>query len=277
MTQTPFYPVGQVRPLFYLHIPKTSGSAQNRRLQEFYHGAACVVHAESWFGAILAGQKPPMAADCVTGHIAWRSWQACGADQSYTSMTVLRDPWARLVSHLNWMDRFNQGVDLQTLERLPTRYRDVVTILGETDFADRAALEQMRAALQLGAGASLFDNLQLRMLAATITPNRVTLEDADHDAALETLRGFALIGFAEDQAALTAALADWLGREAPKPQPEAVNPARSHRLNTNNDIARQVLAPWFRRDTALIAAARNLPNAVRPAPRGWLSRLFQRL
>lgn len=277
MTQTPFYPIGQTRALYYLHIPKTSGSAQNTQLQALFGADNCIVHAESWFSAIRAGQKPAMAADCVSGHIPWRAWQQDRLDQHYAGMTVLRAPWARLVSHVNWMDRFNQGVDPDTHARLPQKYRDVVAALGRTDFHDTGSLEQMRADLQGTAGAALFDNLHVRMLAATVAPDRETLDARDLMAAIDTLRGFALIGFAEDQATLGMALAHWLDRPVPAPVTEQVNPARSHRLRVDNDVARTVLAPWYAQDAALIAAARELPGAAVPAPpKGWFSRLLRR-
>jgi hypothetical protein len=260
----PFRSSGTLPPLFFLHIPKTAGSALNAGLAQMFGADRCLFHAEAFIDAIARGDRPPMQADCVTGHLPWAKWRASGSAASYAPVTVLRAPWERLVSHLNWMDRFNHGLDAATLPRLPRGYQAVVATLARTDFDSRASLAQLLGALRRGAGRRLFDNLQVRMLAASATPEMAAIEAGHVDDARNVLAGFAAVGRADALDGLMAALAGRLGVAAPVlPADAPVNPARSHRVRVSNAVAREVLAPFWELDARLLD--RVLP-AGRPAP-----------
>lgn len=249
----PFQPTGALPPLFFLHIPKTAGSALNAGLAQMFGADRCLFHAEAFIDAIARGERPPVQADCVTGHLPWAKWLAAGSVAAYAPVTVLRAPWDRLVSHLNWMDRFNHGIDAATLPRLPRGYQAVVAVLAETDFDSRASLSGLLDVLRRGAGRRLFDNLQVRMLAASATPETAAVGAAHVDDARNVLAGFAAVGRADALDGLLAALAGRLDVAAPGLSTDApVNPARSHRVRVSNAVAREELAPFWELDARLL-------------------------
>ena len=267
-----FRPAGERPPLFFLHIPKTSGSAQNAVISDLW-GDGALVHAESWFAPVRNGSAPGQIRDAVSGHIPYASWIAAGMADLYPAATVLRDPWERLVSHINWMDRFNAGIDPGTHERLSPSHARIVAALAETDLNSRQGLSALHARLTETGDQQLFDNLQVRM----ITPERPSGPVGPDDLARaeRTLSGFTLVGFAEDQDAVRAGLERIAGRRASPTGPDRVNPARSARLSPGNIVAREILAPWHALDAELVVAARHLPNRARPEPA--LRRLARRL
>ncbi|SEL72388.1 hypothetical protein SAMN05444413_11487 [Roseivivax marinus] len=250
-----FERVGDHPPLFFLHIPKTSGSAQNAVIQSIW-GEAALVHAESWFNEIRFGRRALIHADAVSGHIAFSDWLASGLNKTYPAATVLRDPWERLVSHLNWMDRFNHGIDPGTRDRLPARHIRVVDALAEVEIDDAKSVARMRDRLTEAGDIQLFDNLQVRMTVPVRLERRHAVSEAHVSEALESLRGFAFVASAREQAAVAAWLANHAGaNQVPVPRDTPVNPARSSRVRVGNAQAREALRTWWMHDHDLVQAA----------------------
>ncbi|SFD68640.1 hypothetical protein [Roseivivax sediminis] len=258
-----FTPIGETAPIFYLHIPKTSGSAQNTAISAIWQDSA-IIHAESWFNAIRDRVAPPMRADAVSGHIAYASWRFTGLSDLYPAATVLRDPWTRLVSHINWMDRFNLGIDAGTQARLAPSHTRIVTALESTDFDDRDSLAALVAKLTEAGDDGLFDNLQVRMVTPQDAPKGRPVGEADLDRARAALRDFAIVGLSDDQVAFRHALEAHARRRGAAAASEGkVNTARSQRLSAGNAVAREVLTPWWQHDAQLVASVRKLPNRAR--------------
>ncbi|WP_306133272.1 hypothetical protein [Roseivivax marinus] len=254
MSQTIFDPVGARPRLFFMHIPKTSGSRQNALIRELW-GEDALVHAESWFHPIRTGRHAPMRADAVSGHIAFASWRAQGLDRVYPGATVLRDPWQRLVSHINWMDRFNHGVDSETRARLSQSHARIVEALAETDFDAASSLKRLVTRLTDAGDHGLFDNLQVRMSLPEPPAPGASMAPEDSAAAIQVLRGFVLVGDAERQGDFTRALARIASARVPSPAADVpVNPARSGRMRADNLAARAALSGWWQQDATLRAA-----------------------
>jgi len=253
----PFTPKGKLKPVLFVHIPKTAGSSWNRVLEQAYGEDNFLSHAEYHIAVIKSGQVPPVQADCITGHIAWNNWHRQQGADAYAPITVLRDPWKRLVSHINWVDRFNRGEALAGQGNNEERYAHIVALLAETEWLDRESIIKLRDRANEKGRFAHFDNMQCRML-FTGRNVQMTAEatPAFVDSAIKTLEGFAGVGFCEDGLSfLEGFLAD-IGRPVPEALPHE-NRGDIRALTADNDIAREVLAPWFEGDTVLYNTARR--------------------
>lgn len=254
----PFRPRGRMAPLVFLHIPKTSGSSCNRLLADLYGADNFIGHAEYRLPGILAGKVAPVRVDGLSAHVPLCRWSLYRGSDAYARVTVLRDPWARLVSHINWHGRFLAGKALPMGRTAGAVWR-VVKALQGTDFDSRKSINAFMAAVRAeSCDFNAFDNMQVRMLMTG--PPRVTYRPAIGTAevamAVENLRGFALVGFCEDQAAFRARLMALLDRPAPEAGPVRENVGNLRLLSPDNALAREVLAPWVALDQQLYDAAR---------------------
>ena len=267
-----FVPTGQKTPLFFVHIPKTSGSSWNTSLAAAYGTNNFHEHGEHALPRLLDGRDPSIMADGVSGHIPVNNWRRYPGTKPYGLITVLRDPWARLVSHLNWIDRFNHGKTLDGHGAQGEKIAHVAGLIAQTDFENRASLKNLLDHTHDKGQFSAFDNLQVRMLFwGNGKPMDGSVTNATTTAALRGLRQFAGFGFCEDGDVFLNQVMASLGVAAPAPLPHD-NRGPLKRVRTDMHIARDVLNPWVVQDAVLYRRARAL-NAERIAQDGGALRV----
>lgn len=254
----PFLPRELLSPIFFLHIPKTSGSSWNALLRDAFGDDNFQEHVEYLLPLLLRREREPLRADCVSAHIPLNNWRRYRGTDAYERVTVLRDPWARLVSHINWIDRFNHGKTLEGQGPQREKIAHVAALIDATDFTDRASLIGFRDRLHDKGMFASFDNLQTRMLyQGPQKQMQMAVGKGETEAALEALNGFRSFGFCEDGAAYQNRFLAELGRA---PLSEATHENRGPRrcIEAGNDLAREVLSPWFEADQVLYDGARKL-------------------
>lgn len=257
-TPVPFTPQGDKRPFFFLHIPKTSGSSWNAVLGQVYGDGNFVEHAEYQMPKLLDGTATGQVCDGVSGHIPFNNWRRYPQTQAYGVLSVLRDPWARLVSHINWIDRFNHGKSLDAHGRQAEKLAHVAGLIDKTDFENRASIEAFRDGLHGPGFYPAFDNLQVRMLYCG--PDHQMKMDVTReatDAAFDALSSFDGFGFCEDTAAFQGFVLASLNAP-PSQRPPHENKGPLSRAHAGQDIARDVLEPLFAQDAVLYRRARAL-------------------
>ncbi|MES2846024.1 MAG: hypothetical protein V4747_13430 [Pseudomonadota bacterium] len=256
----PFAPAGRAMPLFFLHIPRTSGGSLVSRLRQLYGDDNVTAQAQDRVMSVALRKSGTMATDCVAGTIPLIRWELYQGTALYRRITLLRDPWARLVSHINWVDRFNNGTPYPDDPAQAAALRSMAEAVGRTDFASRTSLARFcRLAKQVEGG---FDNLQVRMLltgsmAAMVKP----LFPRDVDKALQNLEAFAMVGFCEDQSTIQRKLSGLVGLPARR-EVLFENAGKGQTLTLRNDLAREVLEPWFVADLELYNRAKALAGLV---------------
>ena len=253
-----FDPQGQKPPVFFLHIPKTAGSSNNHFLRGLYGAHNFQDHAENLLPDLTTGRAGVLRVDCVSGHIPLWAWHLYPGAERYKRVTLLRDPWARLVSHVNWVNQFNHGMRLPRHGPGAGALAHMVGVIADTDFENRTSLGHLFEQANALQYFSSFDNYQTRMLrqgAMDAMEKRLTM--ADLDVACTALSGFYHFGFCEDQAGFQQGLLRKLSLPA-TPQKIQANQARTKVLTPDNDIAHQVFAPWLEYDQALVGFARGL-------------------
>ncbi|MEL6701253.1 MAG: hypothetical protein AAFO58_06185 [Pseudomonadota bacterium] len=246
---------GALRPVFFLHIPKTAGSSNNQFLAQVYGAGQVQTHVENLLPALLAGDRDPLLHPCISGHVPLWAWRLYRGADAYACVTLLRDPWARLVSHINWVARYVGDARLppgpggQALAR-------VASWIQETDFEEVGSLRRFMNAVKREPHFSSFDNYQVRMLrTGRMDAMDKRMEAADVDVARSELTQFLHVGFCEDQARFQEGLLTKLGAETALPRRVRTNVAQIRALEMGNTLAREVFAPWIEMDQALVGFA----------------------
>jgi hypothetical protein len=254
-------PKGERPPLFFMHIPKTSGSSINSILKVIYGEDNFVEHIEALNRR--ANKKHldiTKQVDCVSGHVYLGRWLRFAGAEQYALATILRDPWKRLVSHINWMDRFNQGVDREALLRLDPPAQRAIRILAVTDFEDRRSIVRMRNRISKQPRWSLFDNLQTRMFSKNSIHEVLTQQSVER--AIDAMGQFVAIGICDDQAAFSARISDFAKVKTALENVHANAAPTSARLSTSNDVARAALEQWMQFDAVLYERTLNLAHGA---------------
>jgi len=251
----PFEPKGEAVPLFFLHIARTSGASLVCFLRRLYGAEAVLEGVDQTAGTILAGQMPPRRADCLAGAVPLMRWQMYRGTDAYRRITVLRDPWARLVSHINRLAVL--AADPQA--EVPAPVRALAAEVAAADFTSRPGLERLRRRLQPMEGG--FDNLQTRMLmTGTMSALVKPLTPRDVDRAVANLSEFALVGFCEDQVGLQRGILRLTGQSA-APMGLFEAGGKPVVLSPRNELAREMLEPLYLHDQALYQRARAMMAA----------------
>lgn len=255
---TPFVPRGRVAPVFFLHIPKSSGSSVNTFLRTLYGPKNFIDHIEYRLPDLLNGKGAPCRMDGISGHVPLCRWSLYPGAGAYAWATVLRDPWARLVSHINWVHRFNIDQALPPPNSARARANHAVAaILRSARFDTAEEVAQFHRAVSAVPDFVGFDNLQVRLLLTASTRDEIRrLVPEDARRAVANLSRFRIVGFCEDQAAFQRAVLDHMGRQDP-PQVIRENTGIAPLLQADNAVAREVLRPWYALDAQLVEAARG--------------------
>lgn len=248
----PVRPEGQKPPIFVLQIPRCGAGSLARFLARIYGADGVVTQAERRLDAVFAGHEAPLVADCIVGAVPLVRWQHFLGTEGYGRVTLLRNPWARLVSQINHLaaigpDRAGPaGSSSQVLAQA----------VADADFTSRTGLERFFNRLRLVEGG--FDNLQTRMLlTGTMSAMVKKIVASDVDVALRELARFSAFGVCEEQLDLQRVMVRLTGADiAPRPEFEAAG--KSIVLSVRNSLAREVLTPWIELDQELYTRAKAL-------------------
>ena len=252
----PFTPAGHHLPIYFMHIPRSSGSSLTAFLRQIYGDAGVIDRAETVLPKLVNRHSTSLASDCVVGQLPLIRWEMLRGTAAYRRVTVLRDPWARLVSHINWIDGFNNGAPLPDDKAMAPILRYLADEVTQTDFTSRYSLARFVRLLkpvEMG-----FNNLQTRMLlTGSMSVMVKPLFGSDVDRAVQNLEGFAIVGLCEDQVSVRRGLSHLLGSKV-TPDIAFEGRAKGQVLNPRNDLAREMLEPLIVADQELYSRARSI-------------------
>lgn len=251
----PFQPEGKRLAVFYLHIPRCGGASVTRFLERVYGPAGVTCEAQARLDAIFDGQAKPVVTDCVVASLPLVRWLHFAGAGDYQRVTMLRNPWARLVSQINRLAEIGPEGAAVYGPSARTLAEEVV----RADFTSRSGLDRFSNRLRLID--SGFDNLQVRMLVTgTMSALVKHITPKDVDVAFRELERFAVVGFCEEQLDLQRTIARLTGT---KIAASAVfeGASKSSVLSVRNTLARDVLLPLYELDQELYARARALVAA----------------
>ncbi|MFQ6554258.1 sulfotransferase family 2 domain-containing protein [Aestuariibius insulae] len=185
------------RGICFLHLPKTAGSFVVACFEERYGAENCAPFIEGHLvKSISTGTADPIAADFISAHASFHTLSIAGVRQRFDLFTILRDPVDRLVSHMNWMDRYNHRDRRQELRQLPKAH---LTLLEQLKSADCHDVDSMRRFFHLDdlTKAQFLLNMQTGMVMDCIRKDILSiaaLSQLPNEAIRKRLRKFRFVG-----------------------------------------------------------------------------------
>jgi hypothetical protein len=145
--------------IFFLHIPKTAGTAFSSIFEGTVPEGRFFEHMESQWDLFFQIQKDGKPF-FLSGHFSFAQTEQLINRPDVFSFSLLREPFAQFISHLRWVKYvgspgcpYSANVDDETL--------DVARQLWSTPFAN---IDRIDSIIDCEAGRRLFDNSQVRYL-----------------------------------------------------------------------------------------------------------------
>lgn len=251
----PFAPTGKRPALMLLAIPRCGAGSVARFLERIYGAEGMVPDAAARVEDIFARKAQPVVSDCLVVALPLVRWLHFAGAGDYQRVTILRNPWARIVSHINHLAEIGP----EGAGPAGSSQRALAEEVARADFGSRAGVERFASRLRLIDVS--FDNIQVRMLlTGTMSALVKQVTHRDVDVALAELERFVAVGFCEEQLELQRALVRVSGAK-PKIAAEFEGAGKGSVLTVRNSVAREVLLPLYELDQELYARARSLLGA----------------
>lgn len=181
------------RKLLFMHIPKAAGSSVNTFFSSHYPESQYAVHIESnakW-------QSSPgelIKLNFLSGHVSLYTLGKKLNLEDYYKVTVLREPYSQLCSHLAWIKRLSMPGEEKRLQKHPAPIQRFAEKLSITDFSDPEQLSTLVNTLT-EFEIRLIDNCQVRYF-TWLAPSQ-TVGEAEAKKAIEASSAFDRIGLTE--------------------------------------------------------------------------------
>jgi len=180
----------QNNKIFFLHIPKTAGTSINEMLVREFDKNRVQFHIESdrvnQFKNIDCSRY-----DLLSGHVRLFEIENYFQIENFLRITLVRDPFHQLISHINWMKYIGQFPRNLKYFGLHESIRLLSIQMAKVNFLKLSSIEVFFKNLP-DVGYALFDNCQTKYLMNSIVPDKLNLEDAHK--AISTLDSFDIIG-----------------------------------------------------------------------------------
>lgn len=179
------------RNIFFMHIPKTAGTSFNTLACSLLARDGVVAHLELTDRSRYAQLQKKNR--YLSGHLAVGVWKSCFDLDRADLLTIVREPYSHLHSHLSWLiETATRPADNYFKQRNPVIH-DLGCRLAGMDFSKPAAVQRFVADLD-DLGAAFLDNGQTRYF-LDHQPRRTG--PADLQQARHNLSLFHTIGFTE--------------------------------------------------------------------------------
>lgn len=249
--------------LLFMHIPKAAGSTVNTFFAKHYSENQYAIHIESnkkWESSPDKLKK----LNFLSGHIRFYVFNKTLDLDNYYKVTVIREPYAQLRSHLAWIKRLAMPGEEQRLRQHSKYIQLFARKLATTDFAEPEDLQALVGSLQALVGplaeleAQLIDNYQVRYF-TWIRPGR-TVDDTDAKKAIAASATFDRIGIAESIDGFMKEVASDLSWPLPNDFVRENITQDFYDLDISNSESRAALRPLVKHDLALYDFLVNLQS-----------------
>jgi hypothetical protein len=200
--------------LLFMHIAKAAGSTVNSYFASHFARGNFLVHIESdrrWRADPASLQKFHF----LSGHVGFQALRRRMDLGQFRVVTVVREPYQQLISHLAWIRRLSDPSEEARLLRHPEYVQAFSKKLAGHDLSKAREIDSLINSLS-DPERQLVDNCQVRYFAQVEAGCEVG--DADLQLARFATEHFDHIGLAEDLGSFFAKIAEDMGW----PPPEAV-------------------------------------------------------
>lgn len=235
---------GRLPRIFFMHIPKTGGTTLNAFAVQYFPTGTTATHIE----ALSPDLYPQLGAEknYLAGHLSLH--KICeGFDvSSYDLVSMLRDPYRQLHSHLSWIRRIAANRESGFFLKHEKVVRELAVRLHETDLTINANLKSLVDQAQ-GFELDFFDNLQTRYF-LRYRPERVG--NAELRKAQENVGMFKLIGTTERCDELLDRFCDRYGMGRVS-RARSFNRSALQLFDCDDKAVRSILTPFVESDLSL--------------------------
>jgi hypothetical protein len=248
--------------LIFMHIAKAAGSTVNAFFASHYARGRYLVHIESE-KAWREAPKSLREFDFLSGHVSLPSLKRRLGIENFRLVTVVREPYAQLISHLAWVRRLSDAGEEYRFHRHPEYVQAFSRKLAGHDLANPGELKTLIRSLN-DLERQLVDNCQVRYF--TRVEAGFSVSEGDLRQARVAVREFDRIGTAEDLDAFMAGVAADMGWPAPRPVKRENVTRDFYGLERAGMRVRAALKPLVRYDLQLYELVRR--TAVPKGPAG---------
>lgn len=175
-------------PLFLMHIPKTAGSSLNAFCASHYPCGWSATHLESLQNYQNFTSTMLRSMGFLSGHLTLQAVRSKDyIDDRFVTLTVLREPWSQLRSHLSWVRRLALPEHKVAFEQHAPMVQKAALRLHEQ--GPKRFLQSMDANEK-----KLFHNVQSRYLLNLFQSDP---QESDLELAFRNLRAFDIVGITE--------------------------------------------------------------------------------
>jgi hypothetical protein len=160
--------------LLFMHIAKAAGSTVNSFFASHYPNDQYAVHIESnekWHSSPNDLKKLRF----MSGHIHLYALKKKLDLEDYYKVTVIREPYAQLFSHLSWIRRLSDSGEEQRFKQHDSYIQKFSSKLAKVDFTNPKLLKNVMGSLE-DLEMRLVDNCQVRYF--TWVPPETAVSDA---------------------------------------------------------------------------------------------------
>ena len=232
--------------LLFMHIAKAAGSTANRYFSEHFQKGRALVHIES--EPIWQNHSAQLNDyDFLSGHVGLHALKRWLDLDQFRLVTVVREPFAQLISHIAWVRRLADPGEEQRLLRHPEYVQSFSQKLAECDLEDPGAITAIIDSLSRQER-QLVDNCQVRYF-TRVREDWVGKQNLE--SAIVASSRFDRIGLAENLTGFLAGVANDMGWPPPE-LPGRENVTRNfYGLERAGAQVRRALKPLVRYDIQL--------------------------
>lgn len=244
------------RKILFMHIAKAAGSTVNAFFTNHYSETQCAIHLESnekW----QSNPDELKGLRFLSGHISLTVLSKKLNLDDYYKVTVVREPYAQLCSHMAWIKRLAMPGEEKRFKQHPEYIQVLARKLAATELTAPEQLKTLLATLT-EREAKLIENCQTRYF--TFVPPGRSVDKTDTRKAIEASATFDRIGITESISSFMKDVASDMSWPEPDEGTHQNITQDFYGLDLSDSKTQEALRPLVKHDIELYEHIASLQN-----------------